>query len=245
VSYINEALKKAQRDKEARRIRHMGIRKNVQKEDNALKKIMGCILLSALVIGLGFMVYLWFDTTHDKQSPQKENALSENNPENTTHIAGQSDLLNKPVRKKVHQTTPKLDRIAPNTARLYDRAMDLFQKGRLQEAERLYKNVLRLDPTFSNALNDLGVIYIQKKNFSEAKECFEKAIQLQPNAVEPYYNLACLHSIKGELQEGLTQLSRAIALNPAVKEWMENDTDLVNLRGVPDFKDIIKDQIHD
>jgi superkiller protein 3 len=137
------------------------------------------------------------------------------------------------------------ERVVPNTARLYDRAMDLYRKGRLQDAEKLYKDLLRLDPTFSDALNDLGVIYIQQKNFAEAKECFEKAIQLQPNTVEPYYNLACLHSIKGELQEGLMQLNQAIALNPAVKDWVENDPDMVNLKGVPDFKDILKDQTHD
>jgi tetratricopeptide (TPR) repeat protein len=191
------------------------------------------------------MGYLWFDKTPEEGSFQAENALPENNLEDTPNTAGQSGLPNKPVRKKVDQTSPTIDRVSPNTARLYNRAVDLYRQGRLQNAEKLYKDILRLDPTFSNALNDLGVIYIQKKNFSEAKECFEKAIQLQPDAVEPYYNLACLHSIKGELQEGLMKLNQAIALNPAVKEWVKNDTDLVNLRGAPDFKDLIKDQTHD
>ena len=53
VSYINEALKKAQRDRDARRIRRIGIWKNVQKGNKSSKKIIVYTLLSALAIGLG------------------------------------------------------------------------------------------------------------------------------------------------------------------------------------------------
>ena len=242
VSYINEALKKAQRDRDAKRIKHFGRMRYTGKDKaDKQKKLFGCIILSLLVLGLGFMAYLWLYTPHDQSLGYLENESIESGLQDPKNVTNKRGLQNKPTFEKLNVSTPVSEGITPNTTRLYDRAKDLYQRGRFQDAEKLYKDVLRLDPEFLDALNNLGVVYIRIRNFNEAKECFEKAIQLEPDSVEPYYNLACLHSIKGEVKEGLIQLSRAINLNPSVKDWAEEDPDLLNLRGVPDFKDVIKD----
>ena len=156
MSYINEALKKAQRDRDSRRIRRMGLWKNIQKGNKTSKKILLYILLSALAIGLGFMVYLWFDMAPEQQPSHLGNALHDERVKNTASTNGRLDLSNKPVRKKVNQTPPMSERVVPNTARLYDRAMDLYRKGRLQDAEKLYKDLLRLDPTFTVCCQEIS-----------------------------------------------------------------------------------------
>jgi tetratricopeptide (TPR) repeat protein len=241
VSYINEALKKAQRDRDTRHIPDLGVLKTMRQDRPLIpKKTLGYILVLLIIIGLGFMAYLWFDTKvkrprtavtarHQQSKTQdvKNNEPPEIRPSNQTG-------------KRPDLPSPALRKAVPNTRLLYERAANLYRRGRFQDAEKMYKDVLRLNPDHVEALNNLGVVYIQKKDYTGAKSCFEKAIQLRPEFVEPYYNLACLHSIKGEVKEGLIQLKRAISMNPTVRDWAKKDTDLQNLRGIPGFEVLLR-----
>ncbi len=185
------------------------------------------------------MAYLWLDTRGELPRTAVTNRHQQYKIQ---------DINNKPAKiRRPDQTSESSDRpsqtlrrAVPNTRLLYDRAANLHRKGRFQDAEKVYTDILRLDPDHVEAINNLGVVYIQKRDYAAAKNYLEKAIQLRPKFVEPYYNLACLHSIKGEVKEGLIQLNRAISMNPAVRDWAEKDTDLINLRGIPDFEDMLR-----
>jgi tetratricopeptide (TPR) repeat protein len=123
---------------------------------------------------------------------------------------------------------------------LYEKARDLHRSGRLQEAMRLYRKTLSLDPNYMDALNNLGVIYIQSRMYPAARESFAKAIRLKPDYVDPHYNLACLDALQGRLRQSLAHLKKAVSLDQSVKEWAIKDADLRNLRGVPEFEKIIR-----
>jgi len=122
---------------------------------------------------------------------------------------------------------------------LYDKARQHYRKGRMQEAKRLYKDLLQQDPGHVEALNNLGVIYMQTGDFSSAREVFEKAIRLRPGFADPFYNMACLHAVKGEIESSLSYLKRAISLNPVAREWAKTDPDLGNLRVFEAFEKIV------
>jgi len=124
----------------------------------------------------------------------------------------------------------------------YERARHFHKIGRLEDARRLYKKTLMLDPGSVYALNNLGVLYMQDKYYSEAQNSFEHAIQQKPDYVDPYYNLACLHALKGETIRSLAQLKKAISLDTSVREWARKDRDLQNLKGVPGFEEVIGDR---
>jgi tetratricopeptide (TPR) repeat protein len=109
----------------------------------------------------------------------------------------------------------------------------------LQEAIQLYERTLSLDPDYVDALNNLGVIHIHGKRYPAAQAYFEQAIQLRPDYVDSHYNLACLHALQGGVSQSLIYLKRAVSLDPSVKDWAQTDTDLKNLRGVPEFEEII------
>lgn len=121
----------------------------------------------------------------------------------------------------------------------YAKARLFHKSGRFEEAARLYRETLRIEPGYVNALNNLGVIYIHKKDYRAAQSNFEKAIRLKPGYVDPYYNLTCLHALKGETKQSLAHLTKAVSLDRSVRDWARTDTDLENLRGVPEFEDII------
>ena len=239
MSYINEALKKAQRDRDIHHIKYRGMLEATGKEKKFFrKKLIGYMVLFLIVI-VGVITYIWLSST----SEQIQTTM------NNEPIQGLKNEVDDKSKRKQPQalqpkTTPEnlslpFDGNAPNTQWLYDRAAQLYRVGRLLEAEKFYKDALRLDPHYVEALNNLGVIYIQKKDYHAAENCFEKAIQAKPRYTDAYYNLACLHSLKGEVKQGLDKLKQAISLNPAVKDWARKDADLANLRGVPDFETLV------
>ena len=81
---------------------------------------------------------------------------------------------------------------------------------------------------------------MKERNYGEALIALQKALRITPGDVDPYYNLACLHAIKGEIRQGLAHLSRAVSIDRSVRDWAKRDTDLENLRGVPEFENIIR-----
>ena len=112
--------------------------------------------------------------------------------------------------------------------------------GSIAEAKELYLRILELDPGFTDALNNLGVICIHEKEYLSARKYFEKAVVLKPRYPILYYNLACLLSIGGETEESMMYLKKAISLDQSVAEWARKDTDLESLRRVHEFKEIIE-----
>jgi len=121
----------------------------------------------------------------------------------------------------------------------YDRARHLFKSSRSQEAKKVYQEALGIDPGHVDTLNNLGVLFLNDKDYLAAQISFEKAIRLKPGYVDPYYNLACLHAIKGETRQGIEYLEKAISLDNSVRDWAQKDTDLENLRVLPEFMEIM------
>ena len=212
MSYINEALKKAQKDKDTGYIKYRGVLAASGKGKGTFgNKAVYCSLLILLLILLVFISYSWLDFS------------SERTPEITDYKAQQ----------QVSQHANPID-----AKTLYDDAGDLYKIGRLHDAKRLYQEALGLDPGYIDALNNVGVIYIHEKDYLSAKRCFEKAIRLKPEYVEPYYNLACLYAIKDEINQGLVYLKKAVSLDQSVRDWARNDTDLQGLRVLSEFEEI-------
>jgi len=211
MSFIHEALKKAQKEKDARYSKYHGI---VSTPGYKPRFFYGKVLwwTSFLLISLAFTAYLWLPS-RGTQPPILEPARPEATPQPQSVV---------------------------NVVALYEKARRFQKSGRLQEAKRLYEKTLSVDPDYVDALNNLGVIHIHDKNYSAARAFFAKAIRLKPDYVDSYYNLACLHALKGELTQSLSHLKKAVSLDQSVKDWARRDSDLQNLHGVPEFENILK-----
>jgi len=211
MSYIHEALLKAQKDKDARLPKYRGIFFS-PREKTGILSVRPVWLVSVFVILLAFTLYSWLDLGGKKTISAPQNPKPEVSPRPETSV---------------------------NAKGLYDRARHLYNIGRLKDARRLYQKTLMLDPSYVYALNNLGVIYVQEGNYSEAKKSLEDAIQRRPEYVDPYYNLACLYAFQGEVMKSLAQLRQAVSLDKSVREWARKDRDLQSLRGMPGFEEII------
>jgi len=212
MSYIHEALQKAQKEKDARFPKYKKILLGSKGKPGVffLKMILVVFLF---VIFLAFTVNSWFDFNNKK-------------------------TISAPKNKKTVVTYK--EEASVNGANFYQKAKYLQKIGRLKEAQRLYKQALTFEPGNASVLNNLGVIYIQQQNYPKARNILESAIRLKPEYVDPYYNLACLYAFKGQVIKSLENLKMAISLDKSVREWARKDIDLQNLRGMPEFEEMIR-----
>lgn len=271
MSHINEALKKAQKERDVRSLRYSGIIAASGRKRRILgRKTIRWAFPLIIVIFLAFFYDSWLDFTASKTpepsekdqerfqstpkgtAPAKPREIDQGKPREIGMRRGQETDPGKPGNiglKKLQETDSSKPREIGLKERqettlgkpqeTYDRARQFHKEGRLEEARRLYEESLRLDPGYVDALNNLGVILIRKRDFVAAQRSLEKAVRLKPKYAEPFYNLACLNAIKGKLKLALAQLKKAVSLDPKVRDWARKDTDLENLKHLPEFKELI------
>lgn len=76
----------------------------------------------------------------------------------------------------------------------------LFHDGLLEEAEAVFRDILRSQPDHCEALNNLGVINYSRGAFEEAETCFLKALSVETTYQEALANLANLYERSSELK---------------------------------------------
>jgi len=214
MSYINEALKKAQREKDALAAKYSGFfAARREKKRPFRRRPLWWASSIVIFIFLAFVVYSWLDS----RGPETISA----------------------TKRRIPQPAPKEKTAVDNAQDIYARAQRFQKAGRSREARNLYRKAVRLDPDNVRALNNIGVTFLQERNFINARKSFEDAMRLQPDYVDPYYNLACLYAIQGNTKRGLEYLRRAVSMNSSVRQWARNDGDLRNLRSLPEFEKIL------
>ena len=80
----------------------------------------------------------------------------------------------------------------PTINQILQQAINNHQEGRLEEAEKLYLKILKIQPTHPDANNNMGVLLQGFGRFDEAEESFNKAIELKPDYVDAYNNLGMM-----------------------------------------------------
>ncbi len=247
MSHINEALKKAQKERDVRSLRYSGILAASGRKRRILSgKTIWWTFPLIIVIFLAFFYDSWLDftTLQTPEPSEKDQERFQSTPKGTGPAKPRVNVLVKPGEidpgKPREIGLRKLQEANPGKPQeTYDRARQFHKEGRLEEARRLYEESLRLDPGYVDALNNLGVIFIRKRDYVAAQRSLEKAVRLKPKYAEPFYNLACLNAIRGELKLALAQLKKAVSLDPMVRDWARKDTDLENLKNLPEFKELI------
>ena len=131
-------------------------------------------------------------------------------------------LLGTAVGIPPHQASPGAsNQVAGSTAestdpaQLFQRGQDALAHSRLDEAERDFRQVLRIDPQAGAAYANLGVVYMRRKQWGKALPELEKAERLIPKA----------------------QLA-GIRLNIGLAYYRQNEF----LKAIPPFEAVLRDQ---
>jgi len=109
-----------------------------------------------------------------------------------------------------------------NTRGLHDQAVALHRSGRLDEAERLYRQVLDADARHAGARQLLGVVLAQKGRPEEALAEIEQALALAPDDTETHLNRANVFRMLGRHDEALAGYERALAARPDWPQVLNN-----------------------
>jgi tetratricopeptide (TPR) repeat protein len=101
-----------------------------------------------------------------------------------------------------------------DVAPILTRAVTLHQSGRLDEADRLYRQILAALPGHFDSMHLSGVIAFQRGHHVEALEQIDAAIRINPTAAAAYNNRGTVLTGLGRSSEALASHDRAIELDP-------------------------------
>ena len=110
---------------------------------------------------------------------------------------------------------------------LYKQAIDAQNEHKYDEAEKIYRSILKIQPMHINANHNLGTLLYRLGRYDEAEENFKKAIALKPNLAVTYYNLALVQTQKGRLEDAKISYKRAIERKTNQAEFYNNLGDIL------------------
>ncbi|MBM3486565.1 MAG: tetratricopeptide repeat protein [Alphaproteobacteria bacterium] len=111
---------------------------------------------------------------------------------------------------------------APALARLLEEAVAHHRRGRIGEAERLYRRVLDADPSQPDALHLLGVVAQQAGRPADAESLIGRAIAIDARVPLYHNNLGVALRTQGRHAEAIAHYRRAVALDPRYGEALVN-----------------------
>jgi len=239
MSYINDALRKLQKEKKTRYLAYDDIILAPGEKVDPPQKgllIIGILILCFFVAGI--IVFLYGNEDKKVSAIQRISAP----PVAPTVLAEPKPSKKVESKQLTTKATVRTKQEIAESKAFFAQALERQREGKLEEAKSLYKKVVKIDPQNIQALNNLGVIYMSKKIYKWAIIRFNDAINIKHNYTDAHYNLACLYAQKNDVPQSLFYLKNAIEFNPKVRQWAKNDGDLKVLGNLPEFKKLMEKQ---
>ena len=256
MSYINEALRKAQAEKDHcyGKLDYAVAAVSEKRRREWPKRVAVGAVILAIAAAAGFFSVKFFATpgsivqkfpeslakrgTVFADSTAKREALKTAKPA-ATPVAKEGALQKGAAEPSSADSGKSPD--AKKTAELKRRHAEaaLAQRsGNLSKAKVIYGEILTLDADNVEALNNLGVVYLAEKQGDRALALFRRAVLLKRDYADPYYNMACLYAQKNDIEQSLWYLKMAISIDKEVANWVKKDSDMKKVIASPKFKEI-------
>lgn len=105
-----------------------------------------------------------------------------------------------------------------DTGEMLRQAVHHHRAGRVQDAERLYRRILRREPRHPQALNFLGVLARRAGHLDAAAELIGKSIEARPDYAEAHVNLGNVLKDRGDLEAAVASYRHAVEARPGYAE---------------------------
>lgn len=124
-------------------------------------------------------------------------------------------------------------------------AVQKHGSGQLEQAEKLYQQVLQTVPNHPAALHSLAMIASGRGKYDMAIEFASKAIKEMPEIPQFYNTLGVAFKEAGKLQEAVDACKQAISLNPDYVEAYNNLANILQSQGrqdeaVENYKHVVR-----
>ncbi len=105
-----------------------------------------------------------------------------------------------------------------NTKKKIQSAIEYYQSGQFDKAERKCKEILALEPYNIEVLLLLGEMAYKKEDYQYAEEILRQAIKYYPDSAELFNNLGLILKIRGNIEEAIESFKKAIEINPEIAD---------------------------
>jgi tetratricopeptide (TPR) repeat protein len=103
----------------------------------------------------------------------------------------------------------------------HDKARQLKDEGKYEEAKVIFKQILAIQPENPNAHFDLGNVYLYQSKYAEAINLYEEAIKLglrDEHMLTYHFNLSTCYIGLGRNKEAIYHLKQCLKINPDYTE---------------------------
>jgi tetratricopeptide (TPR) repeat protein len=112
---------------------------------------------------------------------------------------------------EIYQTGPRSSPVLANkTGIAYHQQMDL------ESAKKQYERAIKLDPRYSEAINNLGAVYYARKSYRRAIGQYKKALRINPDSASFLSNLGTAYYARKQDKEATLMYERALEIDPDV-----------------------------
>ena len=101
---------------------------------------------------------------------------------------------------------------------VFQNALAMHQRGQLAEAERGYREILKLDPDDFDAVHLLGVIFVQRGQFAEGERLIAQALEIGPNEPNALNNRGIALAELKRFEEAIASYDKATTHKPDYAE---------------------------
>jgi Tfp pilus assembly protein PilF len=105
---------------------------------------------------------------------------------------------------------------------LFQQALSHHKNGNLNDAQKIYEKILKVNPGHFDTLHIMAIILAQKKQFIDALMLFESAVAINPNNAEVYNNRGILFYDLKRFDDAIQNYDKAIQLKPNYAEAYNN-----------------------
>ena len=105
-----------------------------------------------------------------------------------------------------------------NSIAHYNLGVELYRKGRMDEAISHYQEALQIEPDYAEARNNLGNALLQRGDVDDAISNYQKALQIKPDYAEACNNLGAVLLRKGQVDEAISDFKQALQIKPNLAE---------------------------
>ena len=105
-------------------------------------------------------------------------------------------------------------------------AIDMFEGGRVDEAEQVIRKCIRADKDIHQAHLLLGKIHLHNARLSEAEDSLGKALKLDKTLDQAWYLLGQVAQRNGKIDEAFEYYEKALELNSGNKDYIIAISDL-------------------
>ena len=109
-----------------------------------------------------------------------------------------------------------------NIEKIFNIALANHRENKLENAEKHYKELLKIEPKHFNATYFLGTLFFQQNKLKDAKKIFETAILINADHAELCNNYGATLTQLGQYKSAINYLQKAVYIDPNYAQAYNN-----------------------